>query len=918
MALKEVSCQILSFFFTSLKENKIPLAVMTQGIPYDINYLLNKKNSIEWDVLCKITSNIRAIKDDDEYFVELGIRLVEKKVIPLISMLAGFFVNVQDIYRMINNPKKGMGHAHTKCIVPDLREIEEGHFEIKLEVSPGYQNCREYFLLTKGFFTAVPLLLKSKPAKVIMQETEFGAIYNVSYPVGTNPFSWLRSLFSFPSSKKAALQELNDSYELLYDRFHQLEESKEQIQLQKQLLETAYQFTQLIRGELELDDTIQIISQSILDLDGFEAVEIKVDATMEGEQVIRHLKYGNPISGASGISCRLQAHGQTLGNITIWLNPNSNNLFVQKLLNYILPSISMEILNSLSFELLTNYRNELENRVTERTKQLHKINRALTDSINKLKELKLARDKFFAAISHEFRTPLTLIMEPSKNILSNSSDLNIKKKAEIINRNANRMLTLVNQLLDLSRLDYGKFELKPSAGDIVDFVRKLFFSFESLAESKDILLKFLCDEDRIELYFDGEVMLKIITNLLSNAFKFTDPGGIISIQLVQIDNSMIEIRLRDTGIGIDEFHISKLFDRFYQVDQSNTRKYEGSGIGLALTKELVELHHGKISVHSQPQISGDVNSGWTEFSLRFPLGTSHFKSDEIIEKESQKKYFSESNYLNPDLLFPSEITEAEVSIEEKTIVLVVEDNSDLREIIKENLQDIYFVMEAQNGAHGFKIAEENVPDLIISDIMMPEMDGYELTKKLKTNEKTNHIPIILLTAKAATEDKLVGLETGADDYLIKPFDERELTIRVKNLIKIRKQMRDKYLAQSLVLPGSIVVPTSQKEFIEKLTSIIAKNISNEKFSVEVLCSDIGMSRTQLHRKIKSVTNQSTTEFIRNYRLQLAAEFLKQDGGNIGEISNKVGFSSQAYFTKLFQDLYGQTPLDYRKQYKKES
>jgi YesN/AraC family two-component response regulator len=235
-------------------------------------------------------------------------------------------------------------------------------------------------------------------------------------------------------------------------------------------------------------------------------------------------------------------------------------------------------------------------------------------------------------------------------------------------------------------------------------------------------------------------------------------------------------------------------------------------------------------------------------------------------------------------------------------------------MIKEILQNDYGIVEAENGVKGLKLAEQIIPDLIISDIMMPEMDGYELSRLIKINEKTNHIPVILLTAKAAIDDKLQGLETGADEYLIKPFDENELRIRIKNLIKIRRQMREKFLSQMLIKPAEVIVPSGQKVFIDKLTSALEKNISNENFSVEALCEEIGMSRTQLHRKIKAVTNQSTTEFIRNFRLQRAAELLKKDAGNIAQITYEVGFSSQAYFTKMFQQVYGQTPMEFKKQH----
>ena len=320
-------------------------------------------------------------------------------------------------------------------------------------------------------------------------------------------------------------------------------------------------------------------------------------------------------------------------------------------------------------------------------------------------------------------------------------------------------------------------------------------------------------------------------------------------------------------------------------------------------KEYVELHKGNVEINSQ--------DNQTTFTVTLLTGKVHLSDSEID--------FADENILSPILPFASEQPILINSIDEivgadKTIILVVEDNADLREMIKENLSHEYMIIEAENGNKGLRLAEDNIPDLIISDIMMPEMDGYELSRKIKTNEKTNHIPVILLTAKADTRDKLEGLETGADDYLIKPFNSEELKIRVKNLIKIRKQMREKYQSQMLIKPSEVVVPSSQKVFIDRLISIIERNISNEKFSVEILADEIGLSRAQLHRKIKAITNQSPSEFIRNYRLQRAAELLKQDAGNIAEISYRVGFSSQAYFTKTFQEVYGQTPLDFKRQH----
>jgi DNA-binding response OmpR family regulator len=305
----------------------------------------------------------------------------------------------------------------------------------------------------------------------------------------------------------------------------------------------------------------------------------------------------------------------------------------------------------------------------------------------------------------------------------------------------------------------------------------------------------------------------------------------------------------------------------------------------------------------------------TSFIIKLLTGSKHFTVDQILTEE--KEIPAEIPVLISDIdEIRTERKEVSGQKKESGIILVVEDHFDLRNFICEQLEDDYSVIEAGDGEKGLSLAEELLPDLVISDIMMPKMDGYQLCKRIKSNFKTNHIPVILLTARAALENKLEGLETGADDYLVKPFNTDELKTRVRNLILVRQQMREKYQSQMVLKPGNIIVPSTQKIFIDRLTSIIENNISNDGFSVEKLCGEIGMSRAQLHRKIKAITNQSTSEFIRNFRLQRAAILLEQNFGNIAEISYEVGFSSQAYFTKMFQDLYKQTPLEYKKQHSK--
>jgi ligand-binding sensor domain-containing protein/signal transduction histidine kinase/DNA-binding response OmpR family regulator len=531
-----------------------------------------------------------------------------------------------------------------------------------------------------------------------------------------------------------------------------------------------------------------------------------------------------------------------------------------------------------------------------------------------LLEVDQMKSRFFANISHEFRTPLTIIfgsLEKLKSMMENSSN---QKDFILMKRNASRLLQLINQLLELSKIESGNVKLNVESGDLIKFLKRVVTSFSSLAFQKNLYLTFngiavedVVLNDKLLLFFDKKKLETIFYNLLSNAIKFSPNGESVDVRILNDDN-FVKISFLNSGVEIPVEKISKIFDRFYQVDDSRSRNFEGTGIGLSLVKEFIELHKGKIEV--------DSGNNRTVFTIYLPLVKVDLNKNEIDSQENLDSDFLIENFDTNLQMLSTSLIVNELPDYDKTIILLVEDNFDLREMIKEILSDNYFVMEAENGVNGLKLAEEVIPDLIITDIMMPQMDGYELSRKLKTIEKTNHIPIILLTAKAATEDKLEGLEIGADDYLIKPFNPDELLIRVKNLIKIRKQMREKYQSQMLIKSSDVAVPSTQKIFIDKLTAIIEKNISNENFSVEILCEEIGMSRSQLHRKLKAITNQSTSEFIRNFKLQRAAELLKQDVGNIAEISYQVGFSSQAYFTKTFQEVYKQTPLEYKKQHSK--
>lgn len=551
------------------------------------------------------------------------------------------------------------------------------------------------------------------------------------------------------------------------------------------------------------------------------------------------------------------------------------------------------------------------------------------EAMIKIKEAEIAqlKSRFFTNISHEFRTPLTLILGPAEKLLAESQSDDILKQAGLIKRNAIRLLGLINQLLDLSKLEAGKLKLEASLSNIVSFLKGVTQSFESFAEQKDIKLKVVSEKENIEIYFDKDKMLKILSNLLSNALKFTPEDGLIEISVKETKKlpnaGFIEMKVKDNGIGIPEEELLKLFERFYQIDPSQMRGIGGTGIGLALTKELVELHHGFISVTSIP-------GEGSEFTIELPPGKDHLSEDEIVEetviltplergKNLPELVVDDAFKIDSLLQVPPDDIE---TTEDKMIILVVEDNADAREFIKDSLGNEFVVEEAANGEQGLRKAEQMIPDLIISDIMMPKMDGNELARRIKNDEKTSHIPIILLTGKSGQESKLEGLETGADDYLTKPFDTKELQLRIKNLINSRRKLQEKYGKgdfvpqkrgeENLSRPGEAKaekLSNLEEKFISKVLEVIESHISEEEFSIEQFGKEAGMSRVQLHRKLKALTGKSASHYLRSVRLSKAKKMLEEREGNVSEIAYSIGFSSPQYFTRCFKEEFGYPPSD---------
>jgi len=570
---------------------------------------------------------------------------------------------------------------------------------------------------------------------------------------------------------------------------------------------------------------------------------------------------------------------------------------------------------------LVQEKQRLEHIVKERTREINNKNRQLEEQSEKLKEMDKVKSRFFANISHEFRTPLTLIMGPLEQMLSEDRDRKENKKLNLMLRNSQRLLNLINQLLDLSKFDSGTMKLQAQQHNIIPFLKGIVNSFDLSAAQHEVDLIFQAGEDSIILYFDPEKLEHIIGNLLINAVKFTPKGGKITVSAAVSAREFIEISIRDTGSGIPREQLEYIFDRFYQGEgSSQTHHLKGTGIGLALTRELVNLHHGKIDVHS----STGEKSG-TEFIIRLPLGKAHLKSEEIADTASpipgSPKDESLSIHPSPaDLLLEekengtdSEEPGHETDSLEKDIILVVEDNADVREYMRSSLESAYSIVDAENGEKGREIAKEIIPDLIISDVMMPGMNGYELSRLLKKDVLTSHIPIILLTAKASEEDMLEGLETGADDYITKPFNTKILCARIKNLIDLRRQLQENLKREMTFQPVKSSISPVDREFLQDLHKTIEKNMGDTEFNVELLAKKMYMSRATIYRKIMGLTGETPTDYIRTYRLKRGAELLKVNYGTVIEVAMEVGFSSSAYFTKCFKDKFHQLPSEFVKE-----
>lgn len=530
--------------------------------------------------------------------------------------------------------------------------------------------------------------------------------------------------------------------------------------------------------------------------------------------------------------------------------------------------------------------------------------------------------QFFTNISHEFKTPITLILNPIEEILESiGENLELKPKLKIVERNANTLLRLVNQLMDFRKIEVGETKLGATKADIVSFIREITFAFRASAKKNNVKIAFESELYTKDVWFDWDKLEKILNNLIYNAIKFTPSGGQINIKISKSKNKdvlniidrgvnvdYIKIEIEDTGMGIDKDQLPYVFQRFYQVNQSKETMDIGSGIGLAITKDLIDLHHGVIEVNSKKGVG-------TSFLIKLPLGKLHLLPDEIIETKLPESLSEEEMDLN----FVQEHSNLEDDAQGnqlKNTILVVDDNLDIRELVKNGLLKQYNIIQAENGKEALSIALKEIPDLVISDVLMPEMDGVEFCKELKTNIRTSHIPIILLTALNSVEHRIKGLESGADAYIPKPFKMKLLSVRVEKLIESRNLMRKYFQTEKELLPERIALNSIDQEFLKKIMNFMEANMGNESYWVDQLAADMNTSRSTFFRKLKKLIGQSPNDFMRIIRLKRAVQLLEQNELTISQVSYKVGFSDPGYFGKCFRKVYGDSPSNFIKKKQK--
>ncbi|GAB2721536.1 hypothetical protein GCM10011495_29250 [Hymenobacter frigidus] len=541
----------------------------------------------------------------------------------------------------------------------------------------------------------------------------------------------------------------------------------------------------------------------------------------------------------------------------------------------------------------------------------------------KLTNMKLS---FFTNLSHELRTPLTLILGPMESLLAAANRFaSQKENIQLMHKQTHKLLDLVNQLLDFRKVEAGQVPLRAAPRDVIGFLTEIFLLFKLKARERSLTYTFAGPTEAVELYFDAGKLEIVLTNLLANAFKYTPEGGEIGLVVTAIgqpgspavftnsklSGNYLEIKVLDRGTGISPEEVAHVFDAYYQASQTNSLRIMGTGIGLSLVKQFVERHAGEITVASQ------LNQG-TTFTMRLPFGREHLMANDLAPAGLASTPAPHILAAAPVAVAEAEEAAGDYETEEAFSggrLLIVEDNDDLRQYLVQLFSSDSEATVAADGVEGWALVQSLLLDLVLSDIMMPRSDGLELCQKIKQAPKTLHIPVVLLTARTAAVHEVEGLETGADDYVSKPFNPKVLHAKVVAILRNRSRLREFYQRQLLLEPTEIIIPEADKLFLEKAMKVVEDNLTEPEFNVQGLVREMGMSQSLFYRRVKSITGQSVVEFIRDIRLKRAAQLLTSTSLRVSDVAYQVGMQDLKHFRTVFQNLHKMSPSEYARQHR---
>ena len=583
---------------------------------------------------------------------------------------------------------------------------------------------------------------------------------------------------------------------------------------------------------------------------------------------------------------------------------NNQRTFVYVLVSSLFLSF---VLGGLAFFSLQQYR-KISKKLQIQNQEILEQQAQLVQMSEKAKAANEAKVNFFTNISHEFRTPLTLILGPLEELMANNKNqYSTSQTLGLIRKNVMRLLRLVNQLMDFRKIEVNRMKLRASENDLIVFVSDIIQSYKSIAQKRNIDLRLITTEPHLNIWMDVTMLDKVIFNLLSNAFKFTKDNGYVHVYISKSENNKKAIiKIEDNGIGMSKDAIDHAFDVFYQGEYEN---YKGSGLGLALSKNLIELHKGSITVTSE-------NLKGTTFEIYLPLGKEHLAKDEMVD--SSPEAISSILYEHEKIFTADLITEQSAKNEAETTqarkeytILIIEDNADLRQFLAKKLNTQYEILEADNGQTALQQAFDHIPDLIICDVVIPGKDGLTITRTLKTDFRTSHIPVILLTAKNSIEQQIEGMKNWADAYVAKPFNTQFLDQTIKSLLANRARLKEHFTGEMPVALNTQTISKPDRKFISEFKALVESNLSNENFNIDSICKSMGVSRVQLYKKVKALLNINVNDYILSTRLQKAKYLLKNESLTIGEIASRTGFTSPAYFSTVFKSKEGVTPKEFR-------